>query len=457
MGLISTDKQLPKSMAKICILDILSDASRDHPLEQSDILARLVRKYGIGINRKTLHSHLSELVEAIDAIHYEEVDRTINGEVSPMMTNFWMEEESLFDDTEISALIYSVLFSRHIYAKDKSDLIERLESLSGFKLHYDMKNYLINETRKRSESNQLFWNLEALSEAIQNKKYVSFKLSAFDANGKQVTPNDRHVVLPLGIACGSGDYYLIAYDRGTESEGTNLGFGNRRQQPIRLGDVKGHEPKKAGGYYLSSYRLDRMKDVKSIESADWEESFDTGDDWFEKCGFETVLPDIDFDVMDYFKKNPRLLEGNEAKAVLAVSKDAPDVVANLFDYFGASNVKRYKADNSLSETWIDHLGERPTFQVGTNINMLFEFVLVNCKHVEIVSPYTLKHRFQKLILEAFSREADFVTDRMAVEKYGSSEEADKALGPILSRLEEALEDLVSALLPEGAEKSDLLE
>lgn len=442
MGLISTDKQLPKSMAKICILDILSDASRDHPLEQSDILARLVRKYGIGINRKTLHSHLSELVEAIDAIHYEEVDRTINGEVSPMMTNFWMEEEALFDDTEIAALIYSVLFSKHIYVKDKDSLIKRLESLSEFKLHHDMKNYLIDGMRRRDESNQLFWNLEVLNEAIQCKKLISFQLSTFDAEGKRITPKDRYDAIPLGIAYGNGDFHLIAYDLGTEFADMNL----ERIKGMVLGHgEKARDAKASGKYHLSSYRLDRMKDIRAFDDKfDWEEDFlEDGEDF----GPEIIPPNIDFDMMEYFQKNSALFEGYEIQAVLAVSKNDSDIVPKLFDHFGASNVKRYKTEKDLSEAWASHLGERTAFKITANVNMLLEFALINCKSVEIVRPSTLKTRFRKLVQEAFLRELDLAFEQVSRSRYGSVEEAEKAIEPLMSRFEEAYADLMSAMLP----------
>ena len=231
--------QPPKKMLIMHILDILrrySDA--DHRLSQKDILEILRRDYETEADRKAIRRNLTNLMEAGYPIEYtEHIRKTPAGEAESICMDWYLERE--FSDSELRLLIDSLLFSKHIPSAQCRELIEKLEGLSSRHFHAKVR-HVCNLPEDGPRNPQLFWTIETMDEAIEQKRQVSFRYADFGVD-KQLHPRLKedgsvrtYLVNPYQMVAANGRYYLIGnYDK----------YNN-----------------------LAHYRLDRIQDVRMLDT-----------------------------------------------------------------------------------------------------------------------------------------------------------------------------------------------
>lgn len=216
-----------KKMIIMNILDILKKyTDADHRLSQKDICEILKNEYCMKVDRKTVKSNISRLLEEGYDIEYSESVRMIrskdeNGneteEESYIMSDFYLNRE--FSDSELRLLIDSVLFSKHIPLIQSKKLIDKLEGLSNIYFRSSIKHITAfhNDT---TDNKQLFYNIEILDEAISKQRKVSFEYLEYGTDKKmhiKKRPDGsvrEYIVNPYQMAAKEGKYYLICnYDK----------------------------------------------------------------------------------------------------------------------------------------------------------------------------------------------------------------------------------------------------
>ena len=147
----------PKKLALIRIMQIFQKYSDyDHPLKQEDIARYLDKEYGIVIERKAVSRNISLLKEA-------------GFEIESKRAGSYLEERD-FTDAELRVLIDGVLSSKHITAKYSKDLIDKLCSLSNKYFRSHVKHIHTVGDWNKTENQSLFYNIEIVDEAIEEKK-----------------------------------------------------------------------------------------------------------------------------------------------------------------------------------------------------------------------------------------------------------------------------------------------
>ena len=206
----------PKKLALLRILQILQKHSDyDHPLTQDDIERYLSRDYGIEMERKAIGRNVAILAEA-------------GYDIESGHGGTYLASRD-FEDSELRLLIDGVLQSRYITAKRSANLIERLCGLSSKYFRSHVKDvYSVNEWSK-TENQDIFLNIDVISEAIAKNKQVQFRYYKYGVDGK-LHPRNPHSVSPYLLVLRNQRYYL-------------LGYNERR-------------------HHMTAYRIERISDIK---------------------------------------------------------------------------------------------------------------------------------------------------------------------------------------------------
>ena len=217
----------PKKLALLRILQIFEKYSdQDHPLKQEDIADYLFNDYGIDIERKAISRNISLLKEA-------------GFEIESSRAGSYLDSRD-FTESELRVLIDGVLSSKHISPKYSKDLIEKLCSLSSQYFMSHVKHiHTVNDWDK-TENQALFYNIEIVDEAIENKKQVRFEYNKFGAD-KKLHRTHTHNVSPYQLILHNQRYYLMARDEYWKSmvyyrldRITDMSLREERLTPITL-------------------------------------------------------------------------------------------------------------------------------------------------------------------------------------------------------------------------------
>lgn len=189
-----------KKMALIYILDILKDYSDiNHPLTQQDIINKLKSIYDVEIERKTISSSISLLIDY--GYDINKLERK----------GYYLGEREL-NENEIKYIIDSLLSSKSISSKDAIRLSNKLNSILS---KYQRKDYSYiyksKELNKLSTSD-LFLNMEIINEAINENKQISFTYLFYNQDGKLIKRKDgyKYKVSPYYLINNYGKYYLLS-------------------------------------------------------------------------------------------------------------------------------------------------------------------------------------------------------------------------------------------------------
>lgn len=376
MELVRKGMAIPKSLKDLCILDILDGATEEEPLTQEEIGQRLADDYGIEVvDRKTLHRRLEVLLGSVEGLRCKEEPR--DG-TDGAKTDFRMEREPLFEDSEVRALTYLVVFSKHIPTAVKNEMVEKLDSLAASSLHREPCSYYLLDRRKHGDYNELFLNIDVLSEAIASNRMVSFECASYRADGARLHAEERVVTAsPFGLGVNDGDFYLLATTNGLENDRPDI-------EASHFQDI--FDAMEAGEVRLDTYRLDRMKNVEMLDEE--RERLD-GPDVLRLRGADNKRNK--FDIREHLRENPGLLSGHSVRAELLLSESARCSISDLVDHFGKETV-------FVSEEKPAGKGAPATYRatLRTNIEGLRRFALLNVADVEVIKPESLRQGLHEL-------------------------------------------------------------
>ena len=302
----------PKKMLIMHILDILKKyTDEDHRLSQKEIGEILKNEYDMVVDRKSIKRNLMDLIDLGFEIEYSESVRMVRDkatgklEESCFLSDFYLVRE--FTDSELRLLIDSLLFSKHIPYSQCKELIGKLEGLSN-RYFRARVGHIRTMPDLSLHSQQLFYTIEVLDEAISKGRQVSFTYNSYGTDKKLHPRRDsagnvrEYIVNPYQIAAANGRYYLICnYDKYDD---------------------------------ISNYRVDRIKDLeildepaKPFESLPWAHG-------------------RSLDLAAYMREHPYMYSSENVRAKLKI---VPAMVSDAIDMFG-KKVRLEKEGDAVAVT-----------------------------------------------------------------------------------------------------------
>ena len=206
------------------ILDYLEAYSNEkNPVRASDLISMLDRQWGIRCDRKTVYSDIAALQQyGVDIVSL------------PGKNGGYYIASRNFELPELKLLIDAVQSSRYLTEKKSRELIEKLCSQCNEQDAKLMRRTVLVSGRVKSMNETIYYNVDAIQEAIAQNKQISFRYFDWDFGGKRKYRDKEYLASPYGLCQDHENCYLLA-------------FSNR--------------------YGITSYRVDRMTDIQLTEEA----------------------------------------------------------------------------------------------------------------------------------------------------------------------------------------------
>lgn len=297
----SSSKQ--KLLTLINIFETLTD--ENNVMSTSDIVEELARR-GIPAERKSIYADIALLVEnGYDIINVK----------SPKSGYFLASRN--FQLPEVKLIIDAVQSADFITPKKTNELIEKIGSLVSKEQFEMLKSQLSVSNRVKTMNEEIFYTIDVLNRAIEEKKQVTFSYirHKIEAGKKIVMASRDFVVNPYALVWSNDHYYLIC---------NNPKYNN-----------------------LMHTRLDRMRKVRITE--------------VDSRPFEEVSEyKGEFDVADYSNKMFNMFSGKVCPVEIVCKNE---MLEDIVDRFGENATIRnedstrffLRADVAISEGFVSWL------------------------------------------------------------------------------------------------------
>ncbi len=306
---------------------LMEETDENHTLSTAQIQKALTDRYGMDAHRITVGDDI-QLLQMV-GIEIGKIESTQN--------KYYMISRPL-EQAELKVLTDAVASSKVITKKSSKALLDRIASLgSPFKKDELVRN-ICPEDRIKSKNESILYNVDAINEAINDKKKVSFKYFSYGANKRKQLKNDGepYIFSPWALVW-NGDYYYA------------VGWSDKH-----------------GG--IGSFRVDRMCSVPDILSDD------------------AVAMPKRFKVSDYIKKNYHMF-GGEVKHVELLCDGS--VMDSIIDRFG------YDVETEFIDD--EHFVARVEAAVN---NVFFGWIFGFGGKVKISKPEEVAEEYKKMVKEA---------------------------------------------------------
>ena len=190
----------------------------DHPIKASELISMLDREHQISCDRKTVYSDIAALQDyGIDIVS-----------TSGKNGGYYIASRN-FELPELKLLIDAVQSSRYLTEKKSRELIEKLcTQCNEHDASLMCRNVLVSG-RVKSMNETIYYNVDAIQEAITQNKKITFQYFDWDLGGKRRYREKEYLASPYGLCQDNENCYLLAYSK-------------------RHG--------------ITSYRVDRMSDIQ---------------------------------------------------------------------------------------------------------------------------------------------------------------------------------------------------
>lgn len=250
---------------------LYEQTDEEHYLTIAQMMVQLEKDYGINTSRGTVADDIKVLKEL-----------GIEIEVEASTQNRYYLIGRRFDLPELKTLIDATESARFIPKEKSAALVTKLGSLtSSFNAAKLVRNVDV-ENRIKAENEKIYYIMEALNDAINAQKKVSFQYFSYNVRKEQKTKNNgfTYVFSPYKLIWNGDYYYIVGYSE------------------------------KHGG--VGSFRVDRIARQPKILDED------------------AVQPPSDFDLNVYLNSVFRMYNGERKQIELICADDLMDAVIDKF-------------------------------------------------------------------------------------------------------------------------------
>ena len=182
------------------ILDYLKEKShRDHPVGATELMYMLEHQHNILCNRKTVYSDVSALQDyGVDIVSV------------PGKNGGYFIASRNFELPELKLLIDAVQSSRFLTEKKSRELIQKLcRECSVYDAQLMRRDVLVSG-RVKSMNETIYYNVDAIQEAIAQKRQITFRYFDWGIDGKRRYREKSYQASPYGLCQDNENCYLLA-------------------------------------------------------------------------------------------------------------------------------------------------------------------------------------------------------------------------------------------------------
>lgn len=198
---------MPKSdnqkLKILYILDYLQrNSHEDHPVRSNELITMLDRQHNIHCDRKTVYSDIAALQDyGVDIV------------AVPGKNGGYYVASRNFELPELKLLIDAVQSSRYLTSKKSRELIEKLCAQCNEHDANLLKRNVFVSGRVKSMNETIYYNVDAIQEAILQNRQISFRYFDWDLGGKRNYREKEYLASPYGLCQDNQNCYLLAYSQ----------------------------------------------------------------------------------------------------------------------------------------------------------------------------------------------------------------------------------------------------
>lgn len=311
------------------ILKILERyTDENHQLTTNEIVELLKENYDITTHRTTISADINLLVDfGIDVIT-----------VKSSQNKYYIGSRR-FEIPELKLLIDAVQSSKFITVKKSEILVKKLTDMASIYQAETLNRNIVSDKRIKPSNEKIYYIVDALNEAINRKKKVSFLYFDYLPDKKKHIKNGGkpYVISPYSLAW-NGDYYYL------------IGYCDERKKIV-------------------TFRVDRIDNNPAV------------------CDESITEAPSGFDLIEYTNQVFQMFDGEEETVELRCDNE---LMKNIIDRFGQDVDVIANDDNTF------------TVSATVNVSStFFGWVLGFGGGIKIVKPVHIKERYKETCMKTF--------------------------------------------------------
>ena len=187
---------------------LLRSSDAEHPVTVKQMIDHLAAQ-GIRAERKSIYDDIEAL-----RLYGLDIEQTSRGK----LFGYYVASRR-FELPELKLLVDSVQSSKFITQRKTNALIRKIETLAS---RYDAQRlqrqvYVANRVKTMNES--IYYNVDAIHAGISEDRKIRFRYFEYTVTKERRYRRDGayYVVSPYALMWDNENYYLVAYDGGTQS------------------------------------------------------------------------------------------------------------------------------------------------------------------------------------------------------------------------------------------------
>ena len=312
------------------ILDILKrKTDEQHPLSSTQLINEVYEAshQQIQMERKAIYRDIQTLIDyGHDILQIR--DNNVRG-------YYYANNE--FEAAEIKILMDAIEASSSISTKRTKQLISKLTNLVS---EHDAKHlqWQINYTSIKSENEHILYNVDTINQAIINNQAITFQYFDYDIQHKRIARKKDYQGIPYALLWDQDKYYCVLYIEKYQT--------------------------------FSNYRLDKMDNIKLLETN------------------HIRLP---FDTAEHIKNSMSMYKGQKTTIQLRCDNNQT-LISHLFERFGTEMMIQEIKDDSFTIAMSIELS--PIFY-----SWLFQWT----PQIEILAPLEVIEHYQAMLCTALEK------------------------------------------------------
>ena len=181
---------------------LIRNTDPEHPESTVELTKMLADKHGIKVSRNTISDDLAML-------H----DCDLQIEVIRSTQNKYYYDGQLFSVPELKVLVDAISSSKFITEHKSEELINKLLTLLPRQSAMQMRRHIYASDRVKSDNERGYYIVDAINEAIEAKRKISFRYTDYDINKNRILTNDGnpYTVSPYTLLWDGEYYYMIGF------------------------------------------------------------------------------------------------------------------------------------------------------------------------------------------------------------------------------------------------------
>jgi len=196
-------KENSQKIKLLKLIELLrQETDEQHPMAASVVCQRL-NDMEVACDRRTI----TRDIQALNDFGYEVMSTMISHERA-----YYVSDRS-FSVPELKILIDAVQAASFVTEKKTAELIQKIANLGGSHSADILQSNMVCFNTRKHHNESIYYNVDFLENAIEQKKKVIFRYFDLNENGQKVYRRDGHhyVVEPIALVFNEDNYYMVCY------------------------------------------------------------------------------------------------------------------------------------------------------------------------------------------------------------------------------------------------------